>query len=104
YLDLGNYDEASVAYSMLRTLTGPAYPHSRLAHLHFLRGDSVAAIQELERGVEALAAAQGPGENVAWTQARLGELLFQVGNLDRAEKAYLASAVSHPGYHRAQAG
>jgi tetratricopeptide (TPR) repeat protein len=104
YLDLGDYDQASAAYSMLRALTGPAYPHSRLAHLHFLKGNSAAAIQEMERGVEALAAAHAPSENVAWTQARLGELFFQVGNLERAARAYLESAVSHSGYHRAQAG
>jgi len=104
YLELGDYDQASAAYSMLRVLTGPAYPHSRLAHLHFLKGDSASAIKEMERGVQALAAAHGAGENLAWTQARLGELFFQVGNLERAARAYLASAVSHPGYHRAQAG
>ncbi|HEU4371227.1 MAG TPA: tetratricopeptide repeat protein [Methylomirabilota bacterium] len=103
YLELGEYDKAAQAYGRLLDLSGPLHPHSRLAHLKFLTGEPEAAVAHMRRAV---AAARGglPGENIAWTHAQLGELLFQVGDLAGAEKAHQDALAGHPGYHRAQAG
>jgi len=103
YLELGEYDKAGQAYAKMLELSGPLHPHSRLAYLKLLTGDPEAAIAHMRRAVAA-AQTGAPGENVAWTHAQLGDLLFQVGDLAGAEKAYQAALARHPGYHRALAG
>jgi tetratricopeptide (TPR) repeat protein len=103
YLELGEYDKAALAYSHLQGLSGPLYPHSRLAHLRFLEGDTEGAIAHMRRAVAA-GQSGAAGENVAWTHAQLGELLFQAGDLTGAEGAYQDALARHPGYHRAAAG
>jgi tetratricopeptide (TPR) repeat protein len=97
YLELGDYERAGAAYAKLEGSTGLAYPHSRVAYLRFLRGDSHGAIAEMQRGVQAMLGADVPRENAAWTHFSLADLWFQVGALDRSEAVY-------PGYHRALAG
>ncbi len=67
------------------TLRGAAYPHSRLAAVRFLRGDLLGAIEEMERGVEALLAGKAPRENIACGETRLGEFFFLAGQVDDGE-------------------
>lgn len=104
YVELGEYEKASTAYSNMLSVRGPLYPHSRLSYLLFLRGDPQGAIREMESGVKALLDANVPRENVAWTQVQLGELSFQVGDLGKSGTAYGEALTSYPGYHRALAG
>jgi tetratricopeptide (TPR) repeat protein len=103
YLELGQYDRAALAYSKLLELSGPLYPHSRLAYLKFLKGHTKGAIADMRRAVAAGQSGM-PAENMAWTRVQLGELLFRVGDLAGAEGAYHDALVTHPGYHRAAAG
>ena len=104
YFEIGELDKASEAYAKLATLTGAAYPSTRLATVQFLQGKTQEAIDEAERGVEALLNDKGPRENVAWAEFRLGELFFQAGELTKAETAYRNAVRRYPGYHWALAG
>jgi len=87
YFEIGEYEKAAEAYAKLTTLTGAAYPSTRLAALHVLRGNTQGAVDETERGIETLLADKAPRENVAWAEFRLGELLFNSGDLAKAETA-----------------
>lgn len=102
YIELGEYGEARRAYARLDGMRGPRGPHTRLAYLRFLHGDVDGAIADVRR---ALAAFGGTaGEPRAWTEAQLGEFLFQRGRLSEAEAAFAAALATYPGYHRALAG
>jgi tetratricopeptide (TPR) repeat protein len=102
-VELGEYDRAAQAYAKLSALSGPLHPHSRLADLKFLTGDPQGAIAHARRAVAA-APSGAAAENIAWTHAHLGELLFRVGDLAGAEKAYEDALARYRGYHRAVAG
>ena len=104
YFETGEYEKASLAYSKMASLQGAAYPYSRLASLRFLRGDPLGAIEEMERGVEALLTSKAPRENVAWAETRLGELFYHAGDVAGAESAYRNALRSYSGFHRALAG
>lgn len=104
YIELGEYDRAAAAYENMKILSGPFYPHARLAALKFLRGDPAGAIAEMRRAVEAGLEGRQPRENVAWAQSRLGATLFQTGDLSAAATAYQEALTTFPGYHRALAG
>ena len=104
YFELGEYEKAAETYAKLINLTGAAYPATRLAALHVLRGNVQEAIDETERGVEALLNDRAPRENVAWAEFRLGELYFNSGDLAKAETAYRNAVQRYAGYHWAVAG
>jgi tetratricopeptide (TPR) repeat protein len=104
YFEVGEYEKAAETYAKLTTLTGAAYPSTRLAALHWLRGNLQDAVDETERGVEALLSDKAPRENVAWVEFRLGELFFNSGDLAKAETAYRNAVQRYAGYHWALAG
>lgn len=103
YVEMGEYEEASGAYSKMLAMPGP-HVQSRLGYLRFLRGDPDGAIQEVQRAIKALAESDVPRENIARSQVQLGELFFQVGDVGKSGKAYRDALLSFPGYHRALAG
>lgn len=103
-IELGEYDEAQAAYERMRAGDSSLYPHSRLAMLAFLRGDTAGALVEMRRAVAAGVRARQPGEHVAWAQFKLGSLLFLAGRLADAEDAHQEALTTYPGYHRALAG
>jgi len=103
-VELGDYDGASRAYSRLLGLTGPRHPHGRLAYLRFLQGDAEAALAGMRRAVEAARDDPASREPLAWSQAQLGEVAFQIGRTAEADAAYGAALATYPGYHRALAG
>ncbi len=103
YVEIGEYDKASAAYSKM--LAGPGLPPSSLLwYLRFLRGDPPAAIQEVQRTIASLREADITRENLARSQAQLGELFFQAGDVERSEAAYSEALTSFPGYYVALAG
>jgi tetratricopeptide (TPR) repeat protein len=102
--EMGDYDRAEAAYAKLLTVTGARHPHSRLAALHFIRGEPQVAIQALQRAVRAAAEANVSRENVAWHRAQLAEAYFDVGDLAGAEASYESALAAFPQYHRALAG
>lgn len=104
YLEMGQYDQAAVAYAKMGSLRGAAYPHSRLSYLQFLRGDTQGAIQLMRKAVAAALAGNAPPEHIAWSQVQLGEDLFSLGEVAQAEKSYRDALRTYPEYHRALAG
>src|SRR5881409_1834695 len=58
----------------------------------------------MRRAVEAARGDSTSREPLAWSQAQLGELAFQIGRTAEADAAYAAALATYPGYHRALAG
>jgi len=75
-----------------------------MSFLRFVAGDSQGAIQLMRSAVRTALAMNMPPENIAWSQYQLGEEFFLVGEIDAAEKAYVASLDECPNYYRALAG
>jgi tetratricopeptide (TPR) repeat protein len=110
--DMGDYQGASEAYSRLQSSYGSedeksAFSYQRDSRLSFLRlvaGDTQGAIQLMRNAVYTAMATHMPAENIAWSQYQLGEELVLAGEINVAEKAYLASLNAYPNYYRALAG
>ena len=102
--EMGDYDRAEAAYAKLLNVMGARHPHSRLAALHFIRGEPQVAIQALQRAVRAAADTNVSREHVAWHHAQLAEAHFEVGDLAAADAAYESALAAFPHYHRALAG
>ena len=103
YVEMGEYDKASRAYSKMLAMPGPPLP-SRLWHLRFLQGDPQGAIQDVQQALKGVAESDLPRENLAWSQVQLGELYFHVGDVAKSEQAYRDALLSFRGYHLALAG
>jgi tetratricopeptide (TPR) repeat protein len=113
YTDMGDYEEAAVAYNTLRamgqTISSPplalAYmSDSRLAYLAYLRGDSPEAIRLMKSAISAALQTNVTGENLAWLYFELGERYFQSGDLDNAELSYRSGIRIEPNHYRSLAG
>jgi tetratricopeptide (TPR) repeat protein len=102
--EMGDYEAAEAAYAKLLTSMGARHPHSRLAALHFIRGEPEVAIQALQRAVRAATEANTSRENVAWHRAQLADAYFEVGDLAAAGASYESALAAFPRYHRALAG
>lgn len=110
--DLGEYERADDAYARLRDPLHPegesnglAYErNSRLAYLHFLKGDAPGAIGLMRSAIALAITLHLPVENVSWSQYQLGEICFKSGELDAAEQAYTAGLAIDPNSYRNLAG
>jgi tetratricopeptide (TPR) repeat protein len=100
YVELGRYDDAvatSDAYIQLR----PDLPsYTRVAYLRELYGDREGAIEAMQM---ALDTAPGANEAGAWTRVQLGNLYFNGGDLDAAEREYRRTLSLMADYAPAQA-
>ena len=112
YTDMGDYDQASVAYNTVQTLgeaisspLGLSYMlDSRKAYLSFLRGDSPEAIRLMNTAIVAGLQTDVPRENLAWLYFELGERYWQAGDLADAERSYGAGIRADPNHYRSLAG
>jgi tetratricopeptide (TPR) repeat protein len=110
--DMGDYQNAADAYSMLKTVYGSEDEQqailyqrdSRMSYLRLVAGDAQGAIQLMQGAVQTATAMHMPAENIAWSDYQLGEEYFQTGDIAHAEQAYLAALRLYPGYYRALAG
>ena len=110
--DLGEYDRAAEAYARLRDPVQPenestalAYEReSRVAYLHFLRGDAQGAIKLMRDAIAVATTLHLPAENVAWSEYQLGEICFKSGDIPGAERAYRAGLLIDPNSYRNLAG
>jgi tetratricopeptide (TPR) repeat protein len=106
--DMGEYDQAQLAYSRLSV--DASSPHSayardsRVSYLKFIHGDTTGAIRLMKTAVAEGLQSQLPSENMAWLYYELGEYDTQAGDIAAADAAYLAALTSHPGDYRALAG
>src|SRR5580700_3498239 len=112
YTDMGDYDEASQAYSTVQTLgrmtSSPlalAYMNdSRVAYLRFLHGDSAEAIRLMRSAIAAALQSDVPKENLAWLYFETGERYFQTGDLANADLSYQSGIAADPNHYRCLAG
>ncbi|MGD1073603.1 MAG: tetratricopeptide repeat protein [Bryobacteraceae bacterium] len=112
YTDMGDYDDAAVAYNTLealgRAISSPltlAYMRdSRLAYLRYLHGDSAEAIRLMRSAIAAALQTNVPRENLAWLYFELGERYFQAGDLANAELSYQSGVTADPKHYRSLAG
>ena len=97
-LELGEYDDAARSYEEMLKIEGSTVTtEPRLARLDIIQGRDDRA---RERFAIALALARElsppmPG-TAAWCHVQIGELAFRHGDLEKAEKAYLAALDAQP--------
>jgi tetratricopeptide (TPR) repeat protein len=104
YLALGRYQEAEEAYQELvrRGATPPVL--ARIAHQAELKGAPEEALQLMQRAARDALAASQSREDVAWYLIRLGDLYFNVGQVEEAGKHYEAALRIFENYTIALAG
>lgn len=99
--ELGRYDEALQATQAMVDAKPNLASLSRVSYARELRGDLDGAIAAMSQAVTAGA---GSGENVAYVQAQLGNLLLTIGDLAGADASYAAAERSFPGFALTKAG
>jgi tetratricopeptide (TPR) repeat protein len=100
-VELGRYDEAIDVVQQMVNLRPDLASFSRVSYLRELTGDIPGAVDAMQKASEAGAARP---ENVAWTQAQLGNLAFNQGDLDTAQQMYEASLYTLDDYVYGTAG
>ncbi|MDP9404821.1 MAG: tetratricopeptide repeat protein [Actinomycetota bacterium] len=99
--ELGRYDEALEATQAMVDAKPNLASLSRASYARELRGDLDGAIVAM---TQAATAGAGSGENVAFVEVQLGNLLLTSGDVAGAEASYAAADRSFPGYALAKAG
>jgi tetratricopeptide (TPR) repeat protein len=102
-LELGDYDQAENAYKRLLTLDPASVSTvSRLAHLALLRGDPTAAKRHYSAALKLARSAGIPSaEQTAWCLWQIGEVDFNRGEYEQAEKNYREAIAELPVYTHA---
>lgn len=99
--ELGRYDEALEATQAMVDAKPNLASLARVSYARELRGDFDGAIAAMS---QAATAGAGSGENVAYIQLQLGNLLLTTGDVSGAEASYAAAERSFPGFALAKAG
>jgi tetratricopeptide (TPR) repeat protein len=100
--ELGRYDEALASTQAMLDLRPNLSSLSRASYARELRGDVPGAITLMSQAVTAGGGAGG--ENVAYVQTLLGNLLLQTGDVAGASASYASALTSFPGFAAARAG
>src|ERR671930_386286 len=101
FLNLGRYRQAFKAYDRMALVAPGIASYTRVANARELLGRPTGAA---EADKLALQADSTVPEHVAWTMVQLGNVRFNKGLLDQAEKAYRRALVRLPRYVHAEAG
>ncbi len=99
--ELGRYDEALEATQAMADARPSLSSLARVSYARELRGDIPGAVAAM---TQAVTAGAGSGENVAYVQVQLGNLLLTSGDVTGAEASYAAAEQSFPGFPLAKAG
>ncbi len=100
-IELGQYDAAVETLQTMVDLRPDMNSYSRISYIRELHGDTDGALAMMQRAVDGGA----PNlEGTAWTRTQLGNLYFNLGNLDQAELEYARTLQDRPGYVYALAG
>ena len=100
-IELGMYDDAIRSYQEMVNARPDFASFSRVAYARELYGDPEGAIEAMQF---ALQAGSGTPENVAWAHVQLGNLWFNSGEPDEAEREYDRSTRTVAAYAPALAG
>ncbi len=100
-IELGRYDEAVGTIQKMVDTRPDLASYARVSYLRELYGKTDSAIEGMQRAVRA----GGPAvENTSYVRVQLGNLHFNSGRLDEAEREYNLTLQRYPGYGPAQAG
>jgi tetratricopeptide (TPR) repeat protein len=103
-LELGHYAEAETVYKQLLDKNPSPAVYSRLSRLAWLKGNPTEALSKMQQAADEAKALDLAGENVAWYQFQVGELYFNIGQMDEAAQNYTAALDSFNNYYLALAG
>ena len=78
-MEQGRLDEAVVAYQKMADIKPDLHVYTRAAHVRWLKGDLVGAIEMMQLAVEA--ASPSDPESAAWVYAHLAQYRLQAGDL-----------------------
>ena len=100
-IELGQYDEAVETLQIMVDLRPDMSSYSRISYIRELYGDMDGALEMMQQAVDS----GTPNlESTAWTRTQLGNLYFNMGNLEGAELEYARTLNDRPGYIYALAG
>ena len=87
-LELGQYDDAERTFGELQKKTRVPLPEvlARLARLAELRGQTEQAVELLQKAIGEEQRSRPNSTEIAWYDLRLGEVYFQSGQLENAER------------------
>jgi tetratricopeptide (TPR) repeat protein len=102
YLELGEYDRAFEAFDAMVRRRPDAASYARVAYALELQGRLPDALVQMRRAAEATGA--GDPESLAWHYAQIGNLHFQMGDLDSAAREYARADHAFPGHPYARVG
>lgn len=100
-IELGRYEQAVESFQHMVDLHPDLSSYSRVSYARELYGDIPGAIEAMQQAIEAGSPA---AENTAWCRVQLGNLYFNSGQINEAEKEYDNALALYPGYLHAQAG
>ncbi len=100
-IELGQYPAAVATFQQMVDLRPDLNSYSRVSYARELHGQMPAAIDAMQRAVQAGAPGQ---ESTAWTRVQLGHLYFNTGALDAAQAEYERALQDVPNYLHAVAG
>lgn len=103
-LELGNYAGAEQAYAEVQRDDPLALVQSRQARLAELRGNPQEALRLMRQAAQEEGAAAVSKESRSWYQMRLGEMHFNLGQLEEAVRHYQAALNDAPRSPAALAG
>ena len=101
-MELGRYDEAFAAFDSMVRLRPDAASYARVAYAHELQGRLDEALRHMQMATEATSA-HDP-ESIAWHHVQVGGLLFQMGRIDDAARAFARANYAFPNHPYARAG
>jgi tetratricopeptide (TPR) repeat protein len=99
-LNLGRYERAFAAYDRMAKLAPGIPSYARVAHARELLGRTSAAAEAYELALET---GSSVPEYVGWVLVQAGNVHFDRGDIDEAEKAYRGALEQLPGYVHAEA-
>jgi tetratricopeptide (TPR) repeat protein len=100
-IELGRYEAAVQTLQSMVNLRPDMSSYSRVSYIRELYGQTDSAVQAMQMAVDA---GEPQLENTAWTRTQLGNLYFNMGDLNQAELEYQATLQGYPNYIYALAG
>lgn len=96
HVELGNYDEAFMAFDRMMALRPGAPSYARVAYARELQGNLSGAIEAMK--LAASATSPTDPEGLAWAHAQVGDLYLQLGKVREAKAKYAAASQAFPGH------
>ncbi len=100
--ELGRYDDALEATQRMVDTRPSLASYSRVSYARELRGDFPGAIEAMQQAVSS--AGSTGGENLAYVETLLGQLLLTTGKVTAADRAFTAAEHAFPNFPAALAG